>query len=250
MRQVIVFTAFNRPLYLSETLESWSHVRGIRDAILDFHIEPGSTDVDEVCASVNFVAGRALHVNPTRLGIQRNPFNAINCGFTYGDSGTLPQPDDFVILAEDDFVVSTDVLEWFAWARKEFYSDERVLLVSANQYEQQSGGLAQSLFIPWFPGWVWGTWRDRWQSIADDWTFEYEHNGWDWRLTDHFCGELHKVCVVPAISRSQHIGEFNGVHTIAGTWFREQQSKCFQPEVPPQVYRRPTGVSMIRNPRG
>lgn len=245
-RQVIVFTAFNRPDYLAETLESWSRARGISNTLLDFHMEPGSTDVHEVCEEVDF-AETSLHVNPTRLGIQRNPFNALNCGFTWQES---PSPSDFVILAEDDFVVSTDTLEWFAWAREEFYADENVLLVSSNQYEEQSGGLAQSLFIPWFPGWVWGTWRDRWQSIAADWTFEYEHRGWDWRLTDHFCGEMNKVCVVPAISRSQHIGEFNGVHTIAGTWFRDQQSKCFQPEVPPQSYRLPTGVSMIRNPRG
>jgi hypothetical protein len=246
MKQVIVFTAFNRPLYLSQTLESWSHARGISETLLDFHIEPGCTDVDEVCEDVDF-ASTVLHVNPTRLGIQRNPFNALNCGFAWQES---PSASDFVILAEDDFVVSTDTLEWFAWAREEFYHDERVMLVSSNQYEEQPGGLAQSLLIPWFPGWVWGTWRDRWESIAADWTFEYEHNGWDWRITDHWCGEMGKVCVVPAISRSQHIGEYHGVHTIAGTWFREQQSKCFQPEVPPQVYRRPIGVSMIRNPRG
>ncbi len=246
-RQLIVFTAFNRPLYMRETLDSWSRVRGVSQALLDFHIEPGCTDMDEVCEDVGF-AERTLHVNPQRLGVQRNPWSALNCGFLYRES---MKPDDFVILAEDDFVVSTDILEWFSWARAEFYHDESVLLVSSNQYEEQPGGLGQALFIPWFPGWVWGIWRDRWEKlIAPDWTFEYEHNGWDWRITDHWCTEMGKVCVVPAVSRSQHIGEYFGVHTIPGQWFRDQQSRCFQSEVPPQIYQRPVGVSTIPNPRG
>jgi hypothetical protein len=245
MKQVIVFTAFNRPNYMYEVLNHWSDVRGISDTILDFHVEPNCPEMQQTCQEAGEFAETVLHVNESHQGVQRNPFNAINCGFTHGSA-----PDDFVILAEDDFIVSTDILEWFAWARQEFYDDPRVLCVSATQHESH-GGLDQSLFVPWFPGWVWGTWRDRWENlIAPDWTFNYEHNGWDWRLTNYWCGEKGMVCVSPALSRSQHIGECHGVHTIPGDWFRDQQSKCFVPEVPSQVYYRPDGVPGIPNPRG
>ncbi|SRR5712692_1086921 len=250
MRQIIVFTAFDRPEYMQETMRSWSRVRGVSDTIFDFHVEPGCQKMERLCSSVLFTEP-VVHVNETHQGVQRNPYNAINCGFMREGGLAVPRPDDFVILAEDDFIVSTDVLEWFSWTSRVFYDDRHVLCVSASQHEEQPGGLAQSLLVPWFPGWVWGTWRDRWENlIKPDWTFNYEHNGWDWRLTDYWCGEQGMVCVAPAVSRSQHIGEYGGVHTIPGQWYRDQLSKCFQPEIPPQEFRKPDGVSAVPNPRG
>jgi GNT-I family protein len=238
--QLVVFTAFNRPAYMRETLRSWGKARCSTIAFFDFHVEPGCPEMEEACyAPAPWI--RTVHVNQVMQGVQRNPFNAMNCAFDrlLRDS-KFRNEDDFVILAEDDFVVSTDIFEWFDWARREFYADEKVLAVSAAQYEEQPGGLAQSLKISRFPGWVWGTWRDRWENlIAPDWTFDYEHNGWDWRLTDYWCKEKGMVCVVPAVSRSQHIGEHGGVHTIPGQPFLAEQSKCFVPEIPPQEYRRP-----------
>lgn len=247
MRTVVAFTANDRPNYMREVLESWRQVRGIEDALLYFRCEPWCPEMVEVCKSVDF-AETIVHVNGGREGVQRNPFKAINWCFTNRETH---RQDDFIILAEDDFIVATDTLEWFAWSRKTFFDDPNVLCVSANQYDAQSGGLGQALFLPWFPGWVWGTWRDRWeQRLEPDWTFNYEHNGWDWRMTNYWCEQVHNVCLAPALSRSQHIGEHGGVHTIPGQWFLDQQSRCFQQDVPPQAYRPPTGVSMIRNPRG
>ena len=250
MTQIVAFTAFNRPHYMSQVLESWSYVRDVSEAHFDFHVEPGCREMETVCSYAPRT-GSSVHVNGSRLGVQRNPFAAINCAFDrYLRESAFEKQDDFVILAEDDFIVSTDILEWFSWAQQEFYEDQRVLCVSATQHEKQ-GDEAQSLFLPWFPGWVWGTWRDRWQNlIAPDWTFDYEHRGWDWRLTDYWCKEKGMVCVAPAVSRTQHIGEHGGVHTIPGQWFLDQQSRCFEPEIPPQQYRRPDGVSDIPNPRG
>jgi hypothetical protein len=181
--------------------------------------------------------------------VQRNPFMAINCGFARTPEPER-RPDDYVILAEDDFVVANDVLEWHVWASRELYADDRVLLVSSNQYEEQPGGFAQATLVRWFPGWVWGIWRDRWENlVAPDWTFDYEYDGWDWRITRYWCEHHGMMCAAPAVSRSQHIGEFGGAHTIPGDSFRSQQSRCFQPDIPVQEYRRPDGIVEAGSPR-
>ena len=39
---------------------------------------------------------------------------------------------EFLILGEEDLVVSSDALEYFTWARQEFARDERVLAVCSH----------------------------------------------------------------------------------------------------------------------
>lgn len=227
MKQLIVFTASARHWYMSETLASWSQVRGIGDCWLGFYVEPGCAEMAQVCESVDF-AESYTKVNPVVLGVQRNPFEALNAGFRDGA--------DFVVLAEDDLVVSTDVLEWLSWGREKFAGDSQVLAVTANQFEEQPGGPAGALKVPWFHCWVWGTWRDRWEGfMRDDWTFSYEHRGWDWRLNDYWVIERGMRVVAPCLSRSQHIGKWYGSHTNPAQ-FEEQQSHCFLPDIPPQEY--------------
>jgi hypothetical protein len=236
MTQRIVFTGNDRPEYMRRTLESWAKVRGVGDAMLDFHLEPGHPEVLSVCTGVGF-AEWTVHLNNTRLGVQANPFHAIWCGF---NSVPEPKPHDFVILAEDDFVVGADILEYFAWAQEEFYLDKRVISVSATQFEAQ-GEADEVLLVRGWTGWVWGTWRDRWETmIAPDWTFNYEHDGWDRRIIDYWCGERGMVTAVPALSRSQHIGQYGGVHTVPAA-FEEHTSRCFMPGLEPQQYRRREG---------
>lgn len=240
----VVFTGYQRVPYMQQTLQSWREVRGVENCIFDFHLEPGPQQMVELCESVDFTESTWIHQNDQVLGVQRNPYAALMCGFdnTAQDNAgrdittPYPRPDDFVILAEEDLVVASDVLEWFAWAQN-LHSDPNVLCVTANQFEEQTGGLSGAVYVPWFHCWVWGTWRDRWEDlIAPDWTFEYEHRGWDWRLNDYWCGEKGMVTAAPSMSRSQHIGQYGGVHTSPAL-FAEQMSRCYRPDVLPQAYR-------------
>lgn len=227
-RQTVVFTGNDRPHYMRETLESWSRARGVGNWLLGFHLEPGCPEVAETCRSVGF-APVTVTVNPERYGVQRNPYEAISGGFASGA--------EFVVLAEDDMIVSTDVLEYLAWARDAYMGDRQVLAVCAHMDYERPGGLSAAVRLAWFGGWVWGTWRDRWEHlIAPDWTFGYEHGGWDWRLTDHWMGERGYRAICPALSRSQHIGKHGGTH-CSPEQFAGLQSQCFVPDVPPQRYQ-------------
>jgi|SRR5277367_1092003 len=233
-KQPVVFTAFNRPNYLRRVLRTWSQVRGIERTELDFHVEPDQPATLAAISETATFAPMIIKANDRHLGPQANPFYTIQCAFTNAFSN--PSPRDFVILAEDDFIVSTDILEYLTWARDEFYHDERVIAVSSTQFEEQPGGLSQVMLIPSWTGWVWGTWRDRWENmIAPNWTFNHEYGGWDWKMVRYWCGERGYLTAVPALSRSQHIGKHGGSYTTPAA-FAAHTSRCFVSEVPPQAY--------------
>ena len=157
-RPVIAFTVCDRPAYLAWVLESWREVRGIGDAHLIFRCEPGCDEAVALCRAVDF-AETTVTVNPQRYGVLGNPWHALNDGFAVSD---------FVVLAEEDLIVSEDVLEYFAWCRARYADDPRVLAITTHQYLEQPGGLAGVMPQrfdqdpdPHF--WVWGTWRNRWE---------------------------------------------------------------------------------------
>jgi hypothetical protein len=229
-----MFTAYNRPHYLRETLESWSRVRGIENTFFEFHVEPGCAEIVAVINESAISAPVVIHINDEHLGPQANPFHAIHAGFS---RFSQPSPNNFVILAEDDFIVSDDIIEYLSWARDKFAADERVIAVSSTQFEEQPGGLSQVMLIPSWTGWVWGTWRDRWENlIAPNWTFNHEYGGWDWKMVRYWCGERGYLTAVPALSRSQHIGKLGGSYTTPET-FSAHVSRCFVPGILPQVYQ-------------
>src|SRR6185437_5037135 len=93
---VVVFTTNDRPHYLAETLVSWSHVRGIEDALLIFSCEP-SPEMDEIVNLLKIIpfAEVRISVNDRQMGVEVNPYKAEYLGFTTTDA-------DFVIQAEDD----------------------------------------------------------------------------------------------------------------------------------------------------
>ena len=98
---IIAFTVNNRPHYLKETLASWEAVRGIGDAHLVFRCEPHCPEAVSLCQEVTF-ADRIVTVNRERSGVLANPWHALEQGSALGE---------FVILAEEDLIVSPDVLE-------------------------------------------------------------------------------------------------------------------------------------------
>lgn len=225
---IVAFTATSRPAYLEETLASWRKVRGIGKAHLIFRCEPGHPEVEEICRKADFGASLRVIPNLVTYGVLSNPWHALETGFVTGA--------DFVILGEDDSPVSDDVLEYFAWAQDTYAADEQVIAVSAH-IQDARGTLGEVVRHDHFTCWVWGTWRDRWENLLrDDWDHDYRHKGWDWRITEHWVRRLGYRVIKPALSRSQDIGEFGGVHASPQD-FPNAVSRCFVPEVPPQDYR-------------
>ena len=228
----IVFTVHDRPAYLRRTLESWERVRGISAARLVFRCEPGCPGAVALCRSVGF-AEATVTVNPRRYGVLTSPWHAFEDGFTAGR---------FTILAEEDLIVSTDVLEYFTWCDQRYRDDPGVLGVTTHQHDAQPGGLAGIAPACWTGDdpphlWVWATWRDRWRRLLRaDWDHTYAHRGWDWRIRDHWVLGQGMRVMAPSMARSQHIGEHGGAHCMPGQ-FGALESRCFAGDVPPQDYR-------------
>lgn len=170
-------------------------------------------------------AGHAT-TNPQRLGIARNTLATLDYCF-------YEQLADFVIHTEDDFVVSTDVLEYFSWAAQFWRRDSGVIAVSAFRHRAPLvGSLRAAGPARGFQGQVWGTWRSRWEeAIRPLWS---QSGHWDLALIEE-ARSRGWATVAPDISRSQHIGAVGqsmwpGLHERSRSW-------CFVPDIPPQEYQ-------------
>lgn len=210
MKYELVFTAYNRPDYFYSTIESWNNVRSISTWNTTFHIEPSEVQLTMADISLNLNTTVTTVMNDELLGVLVNPWVALDEAF---ESGA-----DFVVLAEDDIVVSTDTIEYFQWASSEYQTAYDVLTLNAFS---QLGGPKQNQVIRdgSFAPLVWGTWRDRWyDTLRDTWDKDYSTGnpdgseaGWDWNINRIM--QANNYCTVrPVQSRSDHIGELYGTH--------------------------------------
>jgi len=154
----------DRPGYLTETLDSWSAVRGLAQWSFRFVLEPGREErrcraVVEEFSRRRVARDVHLEVNGDRRGVLANPHHALAGAFATGAG--------FVVLAEEDIVVADDVCEFLA-AQPD---DPEVLAVcafSALAAPQPVDVVADAPFSPW----VWGTWADRWHDLLGPRWFE------------------------------------------------------------------------------
>lgn len=205
-----------RPHYLEETLNSWARVRGTEEWLFSFHLEPGSHQracVELIEAWEQRVSAVRVHYlfNGAKLGVLRNPWAALHLAFTGGAS--------FVVLAEEDIVVSTDVLEYFA-RESERHEDATGVLAVCGSYFGEDGDPNEVYLAADFCPLLWGTWADRWNDVLrDTWDLDYSTGnpdgseaGWDWNIRRRLIPQRELRCVWPRASRALHIGEHGGAH--------------------------------------
>jgi glycosyltransferase involved in cell wall biosynthesis len=232
MKKAIVLTAYNRPEYLSETLESWNQVRGLEDWDFFVFVDPSDRQWEVVQTLGVLDVTKSIQINPERYGVLLNPWVAFETTFGRGY--------DFVLRIEDDIVVSDDILEYFNWAIEEFRDNPKVALVQAmsDGVGSESGVEFESGFSPW----NWGTWRDRWFTlIGPSWDRDYStfndrpgnQAGWDWNLNTRLLPQWGMVVAQPKESRTQHIG-VQGTHATPELF---HQAPGFKPERPSVRYR-------------
>lgn len=236
----IVMTAWKRPYYLAQTLRTWEKVRGVRDvALFRVALEPSERQDEMGKVTADSTLTLDVRVNPERLGVLVNPVEAIGAVFR-------EHPHvDFVVAAEEDIVVASDVLEYLAWARDEFAGDRGVLLACAHQRKE---GLdpAVARFTGDFAPWVWGVWRGRWEKVLEPtWDRDYTsghgdpvwpQGGWDWNLHRRIIPRGGFVTVMPDVTRSQNIGRMEGVHADPADFFSTQVAS-FTEDQGPVTYR-------------
>ena len=225
MNPVLAFPVYNRPHYVGPVLESWRAVRGIEDTCMIYRLEPGYPDmVDLVAHDRPRTARGMLTVNDEQLGNDQNMKAAVAEGFATGA--------EFVIAAEDDVLVSHDLLEYMLAMRDRYADDKTVLAVTAWQGDPP-GPLDEVRRTEWFFGGAcWGMWRDRWDQVKGGWPPSgLGYDGYLWRLAQ--AGGL--SVIQPAATRCKNIGEYGTCTSgsFEATWATQQ----FTPDIPPQDYR-------------
>lgn len=213
---ILAFTAFNRPEYLKQSLDSWLKTNLSLVTSVQFFIEP-SDRLPEIHAVIDAFAKECpvpviKHVNPEKYGVLRNPWELFRNLFEY-------QLATFVILGEDDFIVSPDTLDFFEATRKQI-QPKTLAICAKNTGESSDNEPATFTYDSGFSGNVWGLYAEKWRTyLRHGWDSDYSSgkadgtpSGWDWNISLRIMPQHGLKCLVPTASRSWHIG-VQGCHT-------------------------------------
>lgn len=209
---ILAFTVAGRKDYLTQTLQSWLGTDISLVTAVHFFIEP--IEVDAVTRVIDSFASQCpvpviKHYNKEKLGVLRNPWHLFDHCFRIEGA-------KFVILGEDDFLVSPDTLDFLCSAEK---NDTTMAVCAKWVGKNADKNPATWHRVSEFTGNIWGTWPDVWNKyLKETWDFDYSSgsadgtpSGWDWHLQLRVIPKNNLHCIVPTASRSKHIG-VTGVH--------------------------------------
>ncbi len=214
---IIVSPHFNRPAYTRETIYNLSCVDGIQDHEVIFSVDRSREETinDEVVAELEAfdACTHTLYLQQHRQICNRQ--TAFELGFA---------KDDFVVLLEDDVVVSKDVLVYFK-SLQHFKEDRNIFSITANSSIMEDRSLITNTTShnldelygrrPWFSSLCYGLWRDRFECDLLRWALRYKVID-DLNISrDNYINTIirgNRVEIFPFISRCAHIGVTGGVH--------------------------------------
>lgn len=201
--KTITMPVFDRPEYLSRTLETLSK-NDLSDYTLFINVEPCSKEIRDIVESIDFMP-TDIKFNTTRLRERLNPFTVIKRAF---DSGS-----EFSCHFDSDLVISPDatlLLNWYFNTFKDSpLSFTSYCLFNYNSDPNRPTELTvlpkafQGLGFGWFP--------DNWNIIKEFWFDDtlcrklFGSSGWDWRIAA-YAVENNMHSIIPNFSRTNHIG--------------------------------------------
>jgi len=255
----VMITAKSRPDYLTRTLTSWKAARGITEVRAPRRVALGWDDA-KYAEMVMVIEAARKPPNPCHWLIKPDSTaarasNGMARAIAECVTAMFADPQvDFVVMGEEDVIVSDDVLELMAWGAGRFRDDKRVLAVNGHDEGGQGWcvpgiGALNGDADQWairlnqsFNPWCWGTWRDRWFDVLEP-AWDYEVNsggamdsGHDHHLARRVIPNGGYLCVTPDASRSQNIGQYGGWAADPAK-FGETQSASFRQERGPGEYR-------------
>jgi hypothetical protein len=253
---VLVMTAWRRPDYLERTLASWATARGVGrlgGLVVALGPSPAEDQQREAVKLAPLGLDDKITVREDSAAAAASPgmHRALGEALTWVRDELRPRA---VICAEEDIIVSSDVLEYVAWALNRFATDPLAAAVCAHDVGGQGWdipGIGQQGFAApqgevvlsdYFNPWVWATWTGRkLDYLLEQWDWDATkgpvawQNGYDWEILRqiHTRGLL---SVVPQASRSQNIGQ-NGGYYARPELFDQTQSASFRKHRDPVSYR-------------
>lgn len=185
-------------------MDNWRHL---------FMIEPTPFKAEmKALISKYELENSIVHENPYCFGVLNNPWYGMNKAFEQGAN--------FAFVAEEDVIVSDDILEYVEWCRDNTQAPN-VLGVCANQRAQ---AIPEDPNLVWknhrFCPVGWGTWKLAWyQYLRESWDHNYtsggrHDSGWDWNINLRVIPKHNQTFIWPAVSRTDHIGELGGQHML------------------------------------
>lgn len=229
MKKAIFLTAFNRPQYFKQVLDSWKAVRRIEEWDIYVQIEPSVfAEEQELLVYETFTNHPSVEVvvNPQVYGVLHNPWVGFEHLF-------MDEDYDFVLRGEDDLVVSADILEYFDYAADKFQNNPKVAAIIG--FSDEDGDPSTVRLTDGFGPWVWGTWFDRWEGLlGPTWDHDYStyngepgnQAGWDWNINTRIYPQHKLQSVVPNASRVHNIG-VHGTHAVPQDY---HTSASFKPD--------------------
>lgn len=218
-----MFTVYDRVNYFQQTLYTWRGVRGLEDWDIVFSIEPSDVlqhMLEEIQVFMEDTGIEAkIIVNPERYGVLHHPWVALENLF-------VNDGYDFVVRAEDDLIVSDDILEYFSWAAEQYKDDEDVVTVHGMSFDKDGTDPSKVARVSGFNPWIWGTWAYPWtEFISPTWDHDYStfnvypgnQSGWDWNLNTRVFPVMKFVGIYPELTRVDNIGVY-GTHGNEGNY--------------------------------
>jgi hypothetical protein len=245
----VMTTSCWRPYYLERTLGSWAKVRGVEKVktfVIGLGDSPRRDEALEVIRKFRDMVPGEVRVllDSGKVG----PWRAIaNTG-----NAVFEDPDvNFMVVVDEDTFVADDVLELLLWERKLCEDNEKVLLVNAHSRGTQGWDGPSVKDDPdadpavvrlqcYFNQWGWGTWRRQWEEVLiPDWDYDGtsgapDKSGHDWNIALRTMQGY--LAAVPDASRTQHIGDREGMFSNASTlaW---SKAASFRPHRDPVEFR-------------
>jgi hypothetical protein len=198
MKKAMAITAFKRPAYLCQVLESVKK-NDISDYTLFIGVEPVSAEVIKICRDIDFVPTNMV-VNPKILGVKENPFATIKRAFDWGA--------DVVWQLEDDVVVSPDATKLI----DSYLSlEDKNKYLCLNLYNPDSTGEDGVVISKMgFNALSFVATKSQWDNYFAP-NYHVDKRGWDWSMTA-FQTAQNLPNLTPTLSRSYHIGREGGTH--------------------------------------
>jgi len=259
----VVVTAKSRPDYLERTLRSWEQVRGV-ESVHTFLLALGRGPMQST--QMGLASDSSLRIRIRLDSSRADASPGMHRAIGEAIDSVLDAPGvNFVILSEEDVVVSDDILEYFDWARERMSENMKLLVACAHNVggngwdaktvEQLDGGVRWALrdddtdadqqavrALAHFCGWGWGLDRYAWANIIRpkwDWDCNSgggSDSGYDWNMQLRILSPNGHLALVPDAARTQNIGELGGTYSTPAI-HALQQSLSFREHREPVEYQ-------------